>query len=79
MKRRIARLTRFRSAGLAFAFVGVELALAQADGLGRDLNQLVVVDVGDGLLQRELARRGQADRLVVAGGAEVVSCLALSG
>ncbi len=41
-------------AGRALALVLGEIALADADGLGRDLHQLVVGDELDGRLQREL-------------------------
>jgi hypothetical protein len=50
----------------------VEEALADADHLGRDLDQLVVLDVGDRLLEAHAARRGEADAFVLgAGRAEV--------
>src|SRR5690606_24458550 len=47
------------------------LLLAQADLLGRDFHQLVVVDEFQRLLERELHRRDQALVVVLAGGAEV--------
>ena len=38
---------------------GVEQALAHANVLGRDLNELIVDDVLEGLLQGECARRNE--------------------
>src|SRR3569623_797943 len=60
------------------ALVRIEEALAQADRLGGHLDHLVVVDIGDGLFQSHLVRRGQADRVVLAArGAEVGQLLGL--
>src|SRR5690606_23375080 len=59
------------------AVVRIEQLLAQADALRRHLDQLVVADIGDRLFQRHLARRGEADRLVLAGGADVGQLLGL--
>ena len=42
----------------------VEQALAQTDVLGRDLDQLVVLDVLESLFQRESTRRGKLNGLV---------------
>eukprot|EP00959_Pyramimonas_sp_CCMP1952_P023730 498321-Pyramimonas_sp.AAC.2 len=48
----------------ALAGVGVEQALAQADSAGGDLNDLIRRHVPDGVLQRHLPRRDQADLLL---------------
>src|SRR5690606_19955739 len=64
-------------ARLPLAFVRVEVALAQADALGGHFDQLVVLDVSDRLLQRHLARRGQANAFILAAGAEVGELLGL--
>src|SRR6187402_928107 len=57
--------------------VRIEIALAQPDALRGHLDQLVVLDVGDRLLERHPPRRGQADRVVLAGRAEVGQLLGL--
>src|SRR5262249_30278238 len=49
----------------------VEDPLPQADALGRDLDELVVLDPLDGCLERHLARRRELDREVGAGRAHV--------
>ena len=46
----------------------VQVALAEADVLRRDLDQFVFVNIGDGLLERQALWRGQADRFVFAAG-----------
>ena len=51
--------------------------LADANGLGRDLDQLVVGDELDGGLQRVQDRRREQDCLVLAGGADVGELLGL--
>src|ERR1044071_8106237 len=53
------------------ALVLSEVALAQPDRLGRDLDQLVVADELDRVLEREPDRRREQDRLVLAAGADV--------
>src|SRR5713101_10159634 len=47
------------------AVVGIEQLLAQPDRFRRDLDQLVVGDIGERLLQCHLDRRGQAHGLVL--------------
>src|ERR1700674_2162211 len=63
----------------ALAIVLGEESLAQADRLGRDFHQLVVLDELDGGLERELDRRREGHRLVLARGAHVGQLLALYG
>src|SRR5439155_27246056 len=58
--------------------VDVEQALAHADRLGRDLDQLVVLDIGDRLFEAHLDRRRQPHRLVLGGRADIGALLALS-
>src|SRR5918992_4589609 len=53
------------------ALVLLEMALAQADRLRRDLGELVVADELDRVLERELDRRREQDRLVLARGADI--------
>src|SRR5262249_58877450 len=60
-----------RFAARLLALVGDEMALANADRLGRDLDQLVVGDEFDGVLQSQRDRRREKDRLVLARGADV--------
>ena len=55
----------------------LQVALADADRLGRDFDQFVVVDEFDCRFQRQLDRRGQAHRFVGAGRADVGELLAL--
>src|SRR3990167_8825851 len=55
----------------------VQHLLPQADVLRRHLDQLVFLDVGDGLFQGRAARRGQADGFVLAAGADVGQLLGL--
>ncbi len=52
----------------ALALVFVEELFAQADGLGGDLDQFVVVDEFERLFQIEADRRGQENVLVGARG-----------
>jgi hypothetical protein len=52
------------------------MALADADRLRRDLRQLVVGDELDRVFERELDRRSERDRLVLAGGSNVGELLA---
>src|SRR5712691_8691991 len=47
------------------------MALAQADRFRRDLDQLALADELDRVLERESYGRGEHDRLVLAGGADV--------
>ena len=47
------------------------MLLAHADFTRRDFDQLVVVDEVQRLLQRELGRRGELDRIVLARGAHI--------
>src|SRR5258708_262661 len=61
----------------ALAVFRVEEALAQTNRLRRDLDQLVLLDVGDRLFEAHLARRREAHSLVLAGGADVGELLAL--
>ena len=56
----------------------IQDALAHTEVLGSDLQQLVVGQVFQALLQREGARRDQADRVVGAGGAHVGELLLLA-
>src|ERR1044072_8196268 len=72
-----APLRRLALAVRALALVRVEVAFAQAGRPGRDLDQVIVVDIGDGLLQRHPPGRGEADGVVLAGRAEVGELLAL--
>src|SRR5690606_765609 len=64
-----------RAAGPLAVDLGAQL-LAQPDLLGRDLDQLVVVDELQRLLQREAVRRDQAYVVVLAGGPDVGQLLA---
>src|SRR5260221_12601536 len=63
--------------GGAGAFGGRELDLAQANRLGRHLDALVVADELQRLLERERARRDQADQVVRAGSPHVRQLLRL--
>src|SRR5262245_9485528 len=60
-----------RGAVGALALVLFQEALAQADRLRRDLGELVVADEFHRVLEGELDRRREQDRLVLAGGADV--------
>src|SRR5690349_10843453 len=75
----VRALRRFELARLALALVRIEEALADADRLGGHLDELVVLDVGDRLLQAHALRRRQANALVLARGAEVGELLRLQG
>src|SRR4051794_30038702 len=58
----------------------LEESLADADRLGRHLDQLVVLDIGDRLLEAHAPGRGEADAFVLgAAGAEVGELLGLQG
>src|SRR4051812_46946397 len=48
----------------ALSVVFLQIALADADGLGRDLHQFVISDELDRGLKRDLYRRREAHRLV---------------
>src|SRR5690606_11822808 len=61
------------------ALVRVEQALAQADALGGHLHELVTFDVAERLFQAEEPGRGQANALVLAGGANVGELLGPQG
>ena len=63
--------------GLHAALV-VENALADAQALGRDLEQLVVREELQALLQTQLARRHEAQRVVRAGGTGIGQLLFLA-
>src|SRR5207302_10608166 len=60
-----AELSRFQLPRRPLPLMRVEEPLPDPDRLGRDLDQLVVLDVGDRLFQAHPARRGQADALVL--------------
>src|SRR5690606_38629417 len=53
-------------AGHLLALVRIEVALAQADALRCHFDQLVVLNIGDRLLERHPPRRGQTDAFVLA-------------
>ena len=55
------------------------MALANADGLGGDLHQLVGLDKLQGLFQAEADRGGEEDVLVRAGGADGCELLGFEG
>src|SRR6185437_3889250 len=61
----------------AFAVGLFEEALADADGQRRHFHQLVIGNEFHRVLQRELDRRSQQDRIVLAGGADVGELLGL--
>src|SRR2546421_8313058 len=61
----------------ALAVLLLQKALADADGGGRDLDQLVIGDELDRVLQRQLDGWRQQDRVVLAGGADVGELLGL--
>ena len=69
-----ALLHHFLHAGL-----GVQNDLTQTDGLGGHLDELIVVDVLDGLLQGEDAGGSQQELFVGAGGADGGHVLAFLG
>src|SRR5437868_966902 len=60
-----------RSAPRLDAFVAVESPLAQADGLRRDLDALVLAQPLQRLIQRQAPGRHEALELVGGGGADV--------
>src|SRR6185503_17068745 len=62
---------RSLSVDLLRTHVRREDSLAKPDGLRRDLDELVVVDEFDGLLEAELTRGNEANRLVGARRAHV--------
>ena len=64
-------LSRGRLTRCLFPFVWIKIAFAQADILWRNLDQLVIVDIGNCLFQRHHFRRGQADGVFLARDAEV--------
>src|SRR4051812_47761319 len=55
----------------ALALMGVEMELAQPNRFGRPLDELVVLNPGQGPLERHAHRRRQLDRLVLACGADI--------
>src|SRR5665809_49221 len=59
------------------ALIWIEMALAKPDRLGRDLDQLVVLDISERALERHAERRGEAHRLVLGSGADIGELLAL--
>src|SRR5262249_45582524 len=65
-QRTLARLNAlgFFTPLVAFALVGIEQFLAQPDRFRRDLDQLIVVDIGQRLFQRHANRRGQPGPVV---------------
>src|ERR1017187_10701455 len=64
-------------AGGPLALVFLEVALADTDALGSDLDQLVAGGEFDRILKRQRDRRGQQDRVVLAGGADIGELLGL--
>src|SRR5690606_42066436 len=60
-----------RVARSTLAIVLLQVTLAQADGLGRDLDQLVVLDELDAIFQRQVDRGCDLDRVFLAGHSEV--------
>src|SRR6056297_1752556 len=62
---------------LPLALVRIEEPLAQPDRLRRDLDQFVVVDVGDRLFERQRYGRGEPHRVVGAARADIGELLAL--
>src|SRR5579885_22658 len=55
----------------ALAQMRQELALPEPDGFWRYLDQLIILDIGDGLLQRHRRDRCQANGFVFRGGADI--------
>jgi hypothetical protein len=68
-----------RFARRALAVVLLQVALADADRLRRDLHQFVVGDELDRVLERQLDRRRDLDRVFLARDAEVGQLLARTG
>jgi len=60
-----SRFDGFSAALVALALVWIEQALAQPDRFRGDFDQLVVLDVGQRLLQGHADRRGKPHRLVL--------------
>src|SRR5438132_9548896 len=61
----------------SLALVRDEMPLADADRLGRDLDQLVIGDELDGVFERELNRRRKRDGFILARGADIGELLSL--
>src|SRR5258708_2074898 len=57
--------TLFRFGLCPLAEMGQERALAQANGFRRHLDQLVILDIGDRLLERRRDHRGEPHRFVL--------------
>jgi len=55
----------------------IEQRLTNTDILGRNFDHFIIVDIGDGLLQRHDLRWGEADCVILAGRAEVGQLLRL--
>ena len=53
-------------AGGALSLMRVEMQLADADRVRRNLNQFIIIDIGDSLFQRQSPRRREANRLILA-------------
>src|SRR4051812_19322952 len=62
---------RFVDARGAFALVFEQLALADADVLWRHFDEFIVGDELDRVFEREIDRRREDQRVVLAGGADV--------
>src|SRR5688572_31598856 len=82
MPRVIARYARQRGTALLhfdllLAQMGQKRALAEADRFRRDLDELVVLDIGDGLLERGRNDRRQAHRFVLRMRADIGELLRL--
>src|SRR4028119_1441463 len=74
------RSSRFAPPALPLPLMRIQEALPQPDALRRHLDQLVVLDVGDGLFQGHALGRGEADAFVLAAaGAEVGELLGFQG
>ena len=55
----------------------IQIPFAQADGLGCHLDQLIIINIGNGLFQRHLNRRGQPDRIIGSRRADIGELFAL--